>query len=800
MSADQKAKKKVTGVKKFTTTSDGEEFVNKTASGDLKDLSPGTMASAYYPIEVEAAWDAWWEKQGLFMPDTDETKEPFVMVIPPPNVTGKLHIGHALTMSIEDTLTRWNRMRGRRVLWVPGCDHAGIATQVVVEKQLMKTEQKSRHDLGREKFLEKVWEWKDAHADSIMNQERKLGISADWSRDVFTMDEVRAKAVTEAFVRMFDSGLIYRSNRIGHWSCALRTAISSIEVDFIDIDVPTKIKVPNHDELVEFGVIHSFAYKMPDGDELVVATTRIETMLGDVAVCVHPDDERYRKYHGMKFKHPFVDRELVVITDAELVDMNFGTGAVKITPAHDPNDFECGQRHNLNMVSLWDDSGYVNENGGDYKGMKRFELRVQIIKDLEAKGLFRGQDVNKMRLGLCSRSGDVIEPMVKPQWWVNTKDMAKRAVDAVRNKELKIVPEFHEDTWYNWLENIREWCISRQLWWGHRIPAYAVKFTDGTPIDEKNINSWVVGQSEEVAMARAKAAFPDKADCIELSQDPDVLDTWFSSGLFPFSAMGWPDQTSDLKSFFPGQLLETGHDIIFFWVARMVMMSLQLQDCLPFNTVYLHAMVKDKSGKKMSKTLGNVIDPMDVIYGTTLENLHAKIRSGNLAASEVERACKLQQVDFPNGISECGADALRFGLLAYTLQGRDINLDINRVVGYRQFCNKLWNATAFATHYFDGDFKPPSTFKRGSSYVAAVDAAVAAHGSLMDKWILSRLASATLAANESLSKYEFAQATMALHRFWLESLCATYLESIKPTVQATDAPERKATCLLVLCR
>jgi valyl-tRNA synthetase len=515
------------------------------------------------------------------------------------------------------------------------------------------------------------------------------------------MDSKLNKAVKEAFCRMYEKGLIYRAQRMVNWSCALQTAISSIEVDSLDVDKPTKLTVPGYDKPVEFGVIHSFRYHMKDmpGRSIVVATTRIETMLGDVAVAVHSSDTRYKDLVGKLVKHPFIpDRKMRVVVDDELVDPKFGTGAVKITPAHDEHDMACGQRNKLPFINILDSEGKMNQNCGSYAGMHRYACREKIIKDLEALGDFVGKAPNKMVIGLCSRSKDVIEPVVRPQWWVNVDDMARRSVEAVEKGELKIKPEFHIKTWNKFLKTPQPWCISRQLWWGHRIPAYHISIANYTPTaDEEKVAEaggyvvgsdgdarfWVAARSEEEALAMAMKRFP-KVDpkAVSVAQDEDVLDTWFSSGLFPFSTLGWPDKTPDLAKFFPGHLLETGHDILFFWVARMVMMSLELTDKLPFDTVFLHAMVRDKLGKKMSKSVGNVIDPIAVMEGITLQQLLENIQKGNIAPKEQKRAMTAQKKDFPKGIPECGADALRYGLMTYLKQGRSINLDINVVVSW----------------------------------------------------------------------------------------------------------------------
>ncbi|KAJ0398218.1 hypothetical protein P43SY_006350 [Pythium insidiosum] len=767
-----------------------EAFVNTTPKGEKKDMG-APMAAAYNPVAVESAWQDWWEASGFFKCADEKIKaaakdERFVMVIPPPNVTGSLHLGHALTVAIQDSLTRWHRMLGHATLWVPGTDHAGIATQSVVEKRLLKEENKSRHDLGREAFLGRVWDWKNQYEARIHHQFRRVGCSVDWSRVYFSMDDKCSHAVRHAFCKLWEEGLIYRATKMINWSCKLKTALSEIEVDYIDIEKRTKMSVPGHnpERKYEFGVLTSFGYRVEDSDEqLIVATTRLETMLGDTAVAIHPEDPRYKHLHGKFVVHPFNGRRIPIVLDAELVDMTFGTGAVKITPAHDPNDYECGKRHGLEFINVLTDDGAINENGGEFAGMMRYDARVAVEKALEAKGLFHGKTDNKMRLGVCSRSGDIIEPLVKPQWFVDCTQMAKDAMDAVTRKDLTILPESHEKTWFRWLENIRDWCISRQLWWGHRIPAYFARVKgEGwkDPNSEESASRWFAGVSEDDARQKAAAKLGVDPSQIELEQDEDVLDTWVSAGLFPFAVFGWPDASEDLENFYPTDLLETGYDILFFWVARMVFMGQKLTGKLPFHTVYLHSMVRDKYGRKMSKSLGNVVDPLEIIAGCSLEDLFKKLESGNLPQKEVEKAKKGQQMDFPNGIPECGADALRFGLLAYTQQGRDINLDVNRLVGYRNFCNKLWNAIRFAMSHLEGDF-------------AVDDATVASTVlsnevvSVRDQFILSRLNQTITVCNKAFAAYEFGDLTTALYNFWLYDLCDVYLELTKPVMSGDDA-------------
>lgn len=763
-------------------------FVNTTPKGEKKILSE-TMARTYQPRAVEAAWYEWWEKKGFFHVDARDMlgkkpEEAFIMVIPPPNVTGSLHLGHALMCAVEDALARFHRMHGKVTLWLPGVDHAGIATQAVVEKQLQKEQGIDRHALGRDEFVNQVWNWKNEYGGKIVHQLRRIGSSLDWDREEFTMSDKLNNAVKEAFVRFYDDGLIYRDTRLVNWSSTLHTAISDIEVDNVEIEAFTKRKVPGHEKDVEFGVLTKFAYKV-DGthEELVVATTRLETMLGDTGVAVHPDDARYKHLIGMEIVHPLVKRRLPIVADAELVDMAFGTGVVKITPAHDPNDFASGRRNKLPEVTIFDLNGDINENGGKrFQGMKRYVARVEVERALEELNLLRGKEPNPMSLPVCSRSGDIVEPLLIPQWWLDCKELAKRSVDAVRNSELEIVPPQFQETWFRWLDNIRDWCISRQLWWGHRIPAYLA-----TVKDSSSPGIWVVGRTEEEARDRAAKEIEADKDSILLRQDDDVLDTWFSSGLFPFSVFGWPEKTADLDAFYPTTLLETGHDILFFWVARMVMMGIGLTGKLPFNTVLLHSLVRDKKGRKMSKSLGNVIDPLEVINGTTLASLEEKIKKSNLPPAEIKRAIADQKEDYPNGIPECGADALRIGLLAYMTQGGDINLDVQRVIGYRNFCNKLWNATKFALGNLDKDF----TFSEEGLRDAI------SLGEPLDLWILSRLNTTCEEVNEAFRSFNLGDAVSIAYRFWMTELCAVYLEGLKPVLRGNEE-DRKAASKMVL--
>ncbi|XP_058769758.1 valine--tRNA ligase, mitochondrial 1-like [Vicia villosa] len=773
--ASKKSEKKA--VKRGAEDENPADYIDpETTLGDKKQMSR-QLAKQYNPTAVEKSWYEWWEKSKYFVADASSTKPSFVIVLPPPNVTGALHIGHALTAAIEDTMIRWRRMSGYNTLWVPGMDHAGIATQVVVEKKIMRERQLTRHDLGREKFIEEVWEWKNKHGGTILQQLRRLGASLDWSRECFTMDDKRSKGVTEAFVKLYKQGLVYRDLRLVNWDCVLRTAISDIEVDYIDIKERTLLKVPGYDKPVEFGVLTKFAYTL-EGDlgEVVVATTRIETMLGDSAIAVHPSDDRYSQFHGKYAVHPFNGRKLPIICDAILVDPKFGTGAVKITPAHDPNDFEVGKRHNLEFINVFTDDGKINSNGGsEFLNMPRFEAREAITEALRKKGLYRGSENNEMRLGVCSRSNDVIEPMIKPQWYVNCSDIAKEALHAVtdeENKKVEIFPKQYVADWKRWLENIRDWCISRQLWWGHQIPAWYVTLEDDT-LQELGAyhDHWVVARNEEEARDEANQKYNGKK--FNLTRDPDVLDTWFSSGLFPLTVLGWPDDSEDLKAFYPTSVLETGHDILFFWVARMVMLGMKLGGDVPFSKIYLHPMIRDAHGRKMSKSLGNVIDPIEVINGISLEGLHKRLEGGNLDPKELAVAIEGQKKDFPNGIDECGADALRFSLVSYTAQSDKINLDIQRVVGYRQWCNKLWNAVRFAMSKLGDDYIPPATLSPDALPFSC-------------QWILSVLNKTISKTTKSLESYEFSQATTAVYSWWQYQLCDVFIEVIKPYFSGND--------------
>jgi valyl-tRNA synthetase len=546
------------------------EFVDETVPGEKKVLRPldDPLCKAYNPKVVESAWMAWWQKEKFFEPkfaaNGDVSKEGyFVIPIPPPNVTGALHCGHALGNALQDSLIRWNRMKGKTTLFIPGCDHAGISTQSVVETILWRKERKTRHDIGRQALIERIWEWKNDYHARIVNVLGRMGGSYDWSREAFTLDQNLSAAVTETFVRLHEEGLIYRSNRLVNWCTQLRTALSNLEVDNKELAGRTLMDVPGYDKKIEFGVLTHFRYPIDGSDETIeVATTRPETMLGDSGIAVHPNDERYKRFVGKNARHPFVDRLLPIFAD-EYVDAQFGTGAVKITPAHDPNDFTLGKRHGLEFINVLNDDGTLNDNAGPlFKGKRRFDVRYQVKAELEKLGLYVKAVDNPMTLKLCNRSKDVIEPLMKPQWWMKMKDMAREALQVVESGELKIRPESARKSYFRWMSSIDDWCLSRQLWWGHQAPAYLVRIEGETP-DEASDDAWVTGRTEDEARAKAEKKFPGKK--LTLMRDPDVLDTWFSSGLWPFSTLGWPNKTHDLEKLYPNSILVTGWDILFFW-------------------------------------------------------------------------------------------------------------------------------------------------------------------------------------------------------------------------------------------
>ncbi|MEW2971767.1 valine--tRNA ligase [Pseudomonas juntendi] len=729
------------------------------------------MDKTYQPHAIETSWYNTWESENYFAPQG--AGESYTIMIPPPNVTGSLHMGHGFNNAIMDALIRFRRMQGRDTLWQPGTDHAGIATQMLVERQL-EAKGQNRHDLGREKFLEKVWEWKDQSGGNISRQIRRLGSSVDWSRERFTMDDGLSEAVKEAFVRLHEDGLIYRGKRLVNWDTKLHTAISDLEVE-------------NHDEK---GHLWNLRYPLADGAKtaegegyLVVATTRPETLLGDAAVAVNPNDERYQALIGKYVELPLVGRRIPIIAD-DYCDPAFGTGCVKITPAHDFNDYEVGKRHNLPLLNIFDKNavvlanaqafnldGSVNEQvdtqlPAQYANLDRFVARKQIVADLDAQGLLVSIDDHALKVPKGDRSGTVIEPWLTDQWYVSTKPLAEPAIAAVEDGRIQFVPKQYENMYFSWMRDIQDWCISRQLWWGHRIPAW---------YDEAG--QVYVGRNEQEVRAKHQLS----ADVV-LRQDDDVLDTWFSSGLWTFSTLGWPEQTEFLKKFHSTDVLVTGFDIIFFWVARMIMLTMHLiknedgTPQVPFKTVYVHGLVRDGQGQKMSKSKGNVLDPLDIVDGITLDALLEKRTSGMMQPKLAEKIAKQTKAEFPEGIASYGTDALRFTFCSLASTGRDIKFDMGRVEGYRNFCNKIWNAARYVLD------KGEDCGQNGEAYEL----------SLADRWIISQLQRTEAEVTRQLEQFRFDLASQALYEFIWNQYCDWYLELSKPVLWDENAPVERA--------
>jgi len=675
-------------------------------------MSSGSIEKGYEPHDVEKCWYAYWEKEGLFAADEKSDKKSYSIVIPPPNVTGVLHMGHALNNTMQDILCRYRRLRGDNVLWMPGTDHAGIATQNVVEKSLAK-EGTKRQQLGREKFIEEVWKWREEYGSAIIGQLKRLGASCDWQRERFTMDEGLSKAVRRVFVKLHEEGLIYRGNYIINWCPRCLTALSDLEVEHEELD----------------GQLYYIKYPLSDGSgALTIATTRPETMLGDTAVAVNPDDERYQHIKDVDVILPIVGRVMPLIRD-KYVETSFGTGALKVTPAHDPNDFDIGTRHKLDIVKVIDDDGRMTTDAGKYEGMERFECRKAVVAELQETGALEKIEPHAHGVGHCYRCKTVVEPNLSKQWFVKAAPLAKKAISAVEDGRTRIIPDTWSKTYFEWMYNIRDWCISRQIWWGHRIPA------------------WTCMDCDEAIVSEETPASCGKCGSSGLVQETDVLDTWFSSALWPFSTMGWPEETPLLKTFYPTTVLITGFDILFFWVARMMMMGLHFMDDIPFQDVYVHALVRDEQGKKMSKSKGNVIDPLEMIdrYGT---------------------------------------DAFRFTLAVFAAQGRDIKMSESRIDGYRHFINKIWNSARFALMHIDSPGKEIDVDRI----------------SLADRWILSRLKRITRSVADALDTYKFNESASELYNFVWHEFCDWYLEAVKPILYGKKGSEAHDATRSVLWR
>uniref|UniRef100_A0A8D9FI69 valine--tRNA ligase n=1 Tax=Cacopsylla melanoneura TaxID=428564 RepID=A0A8D9FI69_9HEMI len=717
-------------------------------------------APALYEARVLDEWKTLWAQRK----SQDRNGKTISMLLPPPNITGNLHLGHVLTVSVQDVLARWYHMQGFNVVWIPGTDHAGIATQVVVEKSLKK-EGLSRHNLGRDAFINRVKKWQQDKGGHITEQLTKLGLRLDWSREYFTMDEHQTQAVKHAIIQLFDDELLYRENALVNWCCVLKSTISDVEVDHILVEGKTELKVPGYDKPVVFGQLYNFAYKVCDSDEeIVVSTTRPETILGDVAIAVNPKDSRYAHLHRAMVQHPFSDSKLPIVLD-ETVEIEFGTGAMKVTPAHDKTDFQISRKHKLPIIEIINEDGTLKENCGEYKGLKRFDARKKIIEDLDSKGLLRSVQDHEMSIPVCSRTRDVIELILKPQWFLDCKQMGEKALEVVRTGELTIEPSNHIPAWNIWFENTEAWCISRQLWWGHRLPLYHCE------------HGWVAAHDVEEAKKKAEAKW---GTITMLEQDEDVLDTWFSSALLPFSSVGWPNtNSSDFQQLYPLTFMETGHDILCFWVARMVMLGSFFTGQLPFSKVILHGMICDSQGRKMSKSLGNTIEPEHVVAGISLQDLNKTLKTsldaGVITADEYQTSLKTQKSLFPQGIPECGTDALRYTLCSQTVSNTIVHFDPNTCALNKRFGNKILNLSKFTCCHAEllgiTEIQCPTELSPLT---------------VPERWILSRLANTISEVNTSLESFNVHLAARSLKDFLYGDLCDIFVELSKYLLASED--------------
>ncbi|XP_026299461.1 valine--tRNA ligase isoform X1 [Apis mellifera] len=704
--------------------------------------------------KIEHEWYHIWEKNDYFAPKNNK-KIALKMLLPPPNITGTLHLGHALTVTIQDILARWYRMKGHSVVWIPGFDHAGIATQTMVEKYLFKTKGINKSDIGKDEFLSYIWQWKNEKENIIKSQLKALGASLDWSKEYFTMSKKHNNAVIEAIITLNNRNLLYRKKDLINWSPSLSSTISDIEIEHLYVTKKTQLQVPGYEKMITFGEIVHIAYPVKDSKhEIIVATTRPETLFGDVAIAVHPDDERYAKYIGQQVWHTLRQTYIPIISDY-LVDKQFGTGAIKVTPAHDPLDYMIAKNHQLEIIEVIDKYGNITKAGKQFEGLPRFIVREKILNELSNKGILKSISDHNMCIPLCSRTHDVIEYLLKEQWFIKCKNMAQKAIEAVKQGQLKIIPNTQEIFWYDYLNNIRDWCISRQVWWGHSIPAYYITIEGKT--------EWIIARTENDAKIIVQNKYGSD---IKLYKDEDVLDTWFSSAILPFAIMGWPEKTEDLKKYYPLTLMETGRDILFFWVARMVMLGLELTNCLPFDEVLLHGLLCDAYGKKMSKTLGNIVSPENIINGISLNDLTAQMKKsyniGILNEAILKRMLNANNKLFPNGIPECGADALRMTLSSHNIKNQHINFDIMECQTNKYFLNKIWQASKYIL-----------LMTNEKIYQKPINITI------IDQWILSRLSLMINTINNAFIKRDFHKVIASMKQFLYYEFCDFYLEGSK---------------------